>query len=86
MKAIFRVLRYTVTDLTRVACLFALMALSLMAVSILWPRPLAVILAMSVGHLLGGIAFSCYVLVILLDVARARRARSSPGASDGPPR
>jgi len=84
MNVILRVLRYTVADLTRIACLFALAALALMAVSIIWPRPLPVILAMSLGQVLGGAAFGCYVLAVLLDVARARRARNSLAPPSGP--
>ncbi len=51
--------------------MLALVALGLMCGSILWPRPLPVILAMSAGHLIGGSALACYLLAVILDaVAR----------------
>jgi hypothetical protein len=50
--------------------MFALAGLGMMAVSVLYPRPLAVILAMSMGHGLGMIAVLCYVLAVILDVAQ----------------
>jgi hypothetical protein len=68
--------------LTRVACAFALAGLLLMACSLVWPKPLLVILAMSLGHVLGAVALACYILAVLLDVTRSQReAPSSPEAS-----
>ena len=67
----------SVTQLIRVACVLALVALSVMAYSIVSPRPLPVILAMSVGHVLGAAAFCAYLLAVIVDAARARTARSS---------
>ena len=42
----------------RIACALGLVALAMMCVSILFPRPLPVILAMSLGHVIGGAAFA----------------------------
>jgi hypothetical protein len=65
-----KILHHSIRELIRAAALLALCGLLLMAVSILWPRPLPVILAMSVGHLLGGAAVVCYLLAIVLDATR----------------
>jgi len=65
-----RVLQRSVPELVRVACLLALLALALVCWSILDPRPIPVILAMSVGHLVGGAAFACYLLAVILDAVR----------------
>lgn len=77
--------------LVRVACVFGLVALAIMAYSILNPRPLPVIFAMSGGHVVGALAFVAYFTAVLLDVNRSARepasertsTASSPG--DAPP-
>ncbi|HET9954531.1 MAG TPA: hypothetical protein VFQ61_08500 [Polyangiaceae bacterium] len=69
-------LAQSVTNLARVACMLALLALALMSYSIVSPRPLPVILAMSLGHVLGGAAFCLYLSAVLLDVWR--NSRSTP--------
>jgi hypothetical protein len=56
--------------LTRVAAVVALLGLAIMAYSTVVPRPLPVILAMSLGHVLGAVAVLFYVLAILLQMAR----------------
>lgn len=84
MKELLQLSRYSLSSLIRVACGFALAALALMACSVVWPKPLPVILAMSVGHLLGGVAFVCYLTAILVDVSRTRRARASGPPSSAP--
>jgi hypothetical protein len=48
-----------------------------MALSIVWPRPLMVIMAMSVGQAIGGLAVLCYGLAVVLDVSRSRAAPDS---------
>jgi hypothetical protein len=62
----------SVRRLTRTAAGLALVALAIMALSIVWPRPLLVIMAMSVGHVIGAAAVVCYGLAVLLDVSRSR--------------
>jgi hypothetical protein len=42
-----------------------------MVLSIFFPRPLIVVGAMSVGHAIGGAAFACYLLAVVLDVSRS---------------
>lgn len=83
MKAFF--IRLTaaasVVALTRAACVFALIGLSLMSYSLFDPRAIPVIVAMSVGHAFGFAAFGCYLLAVVLDVRRssAKSARDVDG-------
>ena len=71
MKALWNTLKArSVARLTTLAAVLALVALAIMVVSVIFPRPLVVILAMSGGHALGGAAFVCYLLAELNDVAR----------------
>jgi len=77
-----RVLRRSVPQLVRGACVLALLALCLVCWSVLQPRPIPVILAMSAGHAIGGTAFACYLLAVILDaVQRPRPAVDAPGSS-----
>ena len=78
--AISRLQKHSVISLIRVACYVALVGLAVMAASILYPAPLPVIFAMSVGQVIGIIAFLCYLLSILMDVVRGRHhAPDAPG-------
>jgi cyanate permease len=65
-----RFLHRTIPGLIRVACFLALLALALMCGSVLVPRPLPVIVAMSLGHAIGASAFVCYLLAVILDATR----------------
>lgn len=84
----------SLAHLTRIACVLALIGLAMMVYSILSPRPLPVILAMSVGQMFGIAAVLCYLLAILVDLSRGSRGGTSPqslrppevAASDKPPR
>jgi len=78
-----RVLRRTVPELVRLACLLALLALGLVCWSVLDPRPVPVILAMSAGHAVGGSAFACYLLAVILDaIQRPPPTDREPALSD----
>jgi hypothetical protein len=66
----------TVESLTRLACIIALVGLAVMALSVIYPAPLMVIFAMGAGHAIGALAFGCYLLSVVLDVARASARRS----------
>lgn len=70
-------LERSVTELIRAACLFALLGLAIMCASLVWPRALPVIFAMSVGQAIGIGAFVSYLLAVIVDVRRATRARAS---------
>jgi hypothetical protein len=72
-----RVLKGSVIKLTRAACVLALLGLSLMAYSIVDPRAIPVIAAMSVGHAFGISAFACYLLAIVLDIRNRGSADSA---------
>ena len=78
MNIFARVLRTPVIGLTRAACVCALLGLSLMSYSIIDPRAIPVITAMSVGHAFGISAFACYLLAIVLDIRTRDRADSAP--------
>lgn len=75
MNLLRRIRHTSVLKLTRAACVFALLGLGLMCYSLLDPRAIPVICAMSLGHALGFAAFGCYLLAVVLDV-RSTRAES----------
>lgn len=72
MTVLQRLLAASVLKLTRAACVSALLGLALMSYSLLDPRAIPVIVAMSVGHAFGFAAFGCYLLAVILDVRRDR--------------
>jgi hypothetical protein len=84
-----QLLQSSVTRLLRVAAMVALLGLAVMCASLIWPRALPVIFAMSVGHGIGLVALGCYGLAILIDARRRDRGRGAasvpPGASDSNP-
>jgi hypothetical protein len=65
------------------ACVLCLLGLASMVWSVLDPRPIPVMFAMSVGQGLGTVSFLCYLAAILLDL-RQRRVLGG-GAPDEPP-
>jgi hypothetical protein len=67
-------MEHSVETLTRLACIFALVGLAVMAASIIHPGPLLVIFATSVGQAIGGFAVLCYFLAVVMDVKRSRRS------------
>jgi hypothetical protein len=67
-----RVARRSVTELTRIACVLALVGLAVMIYPLVFPSALAVVLSMGVGHMIGFAAFGAYFLAIILDLARNR--------------
>jgi len=58
----------------RWSALLTLIGLALMVWSIVAPTPLPVMLAMSVGQVVGSAAFAIYLYVVLRDLRRDRRA------------
>ncbi|HVJ15284.1 MAG TPA: hypothetical protein VM686_07580 [Polyangiaceae bacterium] len=72
MKLLVKVSAVSASRLTRIACVVGLPALLSMAYSVLDPRPLPVIWAMSVGQGLGVLAFLFYLLAVVVDTARSR--------------
>ena len=62
--------------LLMIASIFTLLALGLMVWSLLQPTPLPVMVAMSVGQVLGTGAFAAYGYVVLKDLMRIRKDRA----------
>jgi len=62
-----------------VACAFALAALALMTWQIVDPTVWPVIVAMSIGQLLGTASFAAFGCVVLADLRAQRRAAKGPG-------
>jgi len=70
----------SVITVTRAACWVALVGLAVMCASIIYPMPLLVIFAMSVGQVIGIVAFLCYLVSILMDVVRgSEHSPDAPG-------
>ncbi len=56
----------------RLAAISALIALGLMVWGVLDPRPIALVVAMSVGQALGTLSFALYAVTVMADLAHAR--------------
>jgi hypothetical protein len=82
VKLYARLAQRGVPALIRLACVLALLALGLVCWSVLNPRPLPVIFAMSLGHAIGGTAFVCYLLAVVLDAGQRTPPLSAPSASE----
>jgi hypothetical protein len=73
-----RLMEHSVENLTRFACVAALVGLFVMMASVVFPNPLLIIFATSGGQLIGGFAVLCYFLAVILDVKRNRRSSLPP--------
>jgi uncharacterized membrane protein YqhA len=63
----------------QIACTLALVALALIVWSLLDPRPIPVILAMSVAQGLGTLSFAAFLFVVVRDLRTGqRKERESP--------
>jgi peptidoglycan/LPS O-acetylase OafA/YrhL len=60
----------------QIACVLALAALALIACSLFDPRPIPVILAMSVGQVLGTLSFAAFLGVVVYDLRNAAKAKT----------
>ncbi len=60
------------------ACALALFALGLIVWSLLDPRPIPVIVAMSVGQVLGTLSFAAFLIVVVGDVRSRYKAVDPP--------
>jgi len=63
------------TIMLRIAAIATLFALALMVWSVVQPDVVPIMIAMSLGQLLGTLAFAAYGLVVFLDITRKRRER-----------
>jgi hypothetical protein len=68
--------RVRVEGMVTAACVLGLLAIALMCWSILDPTPLPVMVAMSVGQIVGTLSLACYVGAVLLHGVRRRAAQS----------
>ena len=69
------------TRLLQISCVLTLAGLALMVWSMLVPTPMPVIFAMSVGQLLGTLAFGMFGYVVLVDQLRKQRAKGAARAA-----
>jgi hypothetical protein len=63
----------TPSRVLRVACALALVALALIVWSLLDPRPIPVILAMSLAQGLGTFSFAAFLWIVVRDLRDAQR-------------
>jgi hypothetical protein len=68
----------------RVACALALVALGMFVWSLVDPRPIPVILAMSFGQVLGTLSFAAFLVVVVYDL-RIGRPKDQPSAGAASP-
>ena len=61
-----------------VSAVLTLVGLALMVWSMLQPTPLPVMLAMTVGQVIGTVAFAIFVAVIVRDLRRRLRTPEAP--------
>jgi hypothetical protein len=60
--------RLTIRRLVLVSTITTLVSLGLMVMGIVFPRPLLLVLAMSLGQLFGTLSLALYLLAIVLDL------------------
>jgi hypothetical protein len=70
------------TRVLRAACVLAVVALALMVWSVLEPTPMPVLVAMSVGQILGTLSLLALLVVVVADMRKAHLER--PLSSDPP--
>jgi hypothetical protein len=58
----------TIRRLVLISVITTLVALALMVAGIVFPRPLLLVLAMSLGQLFGTLSLALYLLAIVLDL------------------
>lgn len=64
----FGISKLTIRRLVLISAILTLVSLFLMVVSILFPSPLLLVLAMSLGQLFGTSSLALYLLAIVLDL------------------
>ena len=68
-----------------IACVLALVSLVLMVWSLLEPTPLPVLVAMSLGQVIGTISLLMFLAVVLADMRRAHLERIPRSTAPPPP-
>ena len=74
-----RLIRINSTRLLRLAAILALAGLGLMVWSLVDPRPIPIMAAMSVGQAVGTVSFVIFLVVVVQDAWRANRKRKDKG-------
>jgi len=69
------------TRLLQISAVLTLLGLVLMVWSMIAPTPMPVILAMSVGQLVGTLAFGMFGYAVLVDQLRKQRAKGAVAAA-----
>ena len=64
----FSISKITIRRLVLISAILTLVSLFLMIVSIVFPKPLLLVLAMSLGQLFGTSSLALYLLAIVLDL------------------
>jgi len=80
-QAFRRIESLSVLRVVRLSCWIALVGLAVMSASIIFPGPLMIIFATSVGQVIGMAAVLCYGLAVVGDVVRGRH---HPPDASGP--
>lgn len=75
-------IRFTTTGLLRMAAILALVGLAFMVWSLLDPRPIPIMAAMSIGQGIGMLSFAIFLVVVVVDAWRASK-RQPPPDEDG---
>ena len=70
-----------VPHLLRIAAGMSLVALALMMWSLVDPTPAPVLIALSLGQVIGTVSFAIYLSIVVLDLRRRRRADATPEES-----
>ncbi len=78
MNILSRIRSVKVPHLLRMAAVLSLVALALMMWSLFDPRPPPVLIALSLGQLLGTASFAIYLSIVIWDLRRRRREASTP--------
>ncbi len=65
---VFSISKLTIRRLVLISTITTLVSLFLMIVSIVFPKPLLLVLAMSIGQLFGTLSLALYLLAIVLDL------------------
>lgn len=73
------------TRLLRGAAIAAIVALALIVWPLFDPSPLAVVIAMSLGQLIGTLSFVSFLVVVFFDMRRAGLLRGFRRISRAPP-
>ena len=66
-----------IPHLLRMAAVLSLVALALMMWSLFDPRPPPVLIALSLGQVIGTVSFAIYLAIVIWDIRRRRRESST---------